>query len=224
MSSQPSASKKKAASVHVVSRGKQIENGSVFSVRQAAAVCNVSPPEVHTYQVASNGRSAPSNAARPGSADTSCPRNAHVSCRRPAVRMAASETWQVNLCIDWPVKPVNPPRIQAGNGEQTLQADQNPIPVGATANADPSPDLGAHSNVLITRRSKTARTLLIHAVHDPSDPYSWTHGLAAQIDGSALLTRTGDGHTSVFTSDCARSAADAFLIDVRSEANRICEG
>jgi hypothetical protein len=22
----------------------------------------------------------------------------------------ASETWQVNACIDWPVKPVNPPK------------------------------------------------------------------------------------------------------------------
>jgi pimeloyl-ACP methyl ester carboxylesterase len=67
-------------------------------------------------------------------------------------------------------------------------------------------------------------TLIIHAVHDPSDPYSWAHGLAAQIDGSALLTRTGDGHTSVFTSDCAKSAMDAFLIERRSEPNRICEG
>jgi pimeloyl-ACP methyl ester carboxylesterase len=97
----------------------------------------------------------------------------------------ASETWQVNLCIDWPVKPVNPPR---------------------------------------TLHVRGVPTLLIHAVHDPSDPYSWAHGLAAQIDGSALLTRTGDGHTSIFTSDCARSAADAFLVERRSEANRICEG
>jgi hypothetical protein len=66
--------------------------------------------------------------------------------------------------------------------------------------------------------------LIIHAVHDASDHYSWAHGMAAQIDGSALLTPTGDGHTSIYTSDCARSAADAFLIDGRSEANRACEG
>jgi hypothetical protein len=32
-----------------VSRRKQIENGSVFSVRQAAAVCNVSPPVVRRW-------------------------------------------------------------------------------------------------------------------------------------------------------------------------------
>ncbi len=45
----------------------------------------------------------------------------------------------------------------------------------------------------------------------------------AQIDGGALLTRTGDGHTSIYTSDCARSAAEAFLVERGGEANRICE-
>jgi hypothetical protein len=39
----------KAASVRVVSRRKQIENGSLFSVRQAAAACNVSPPVVRRW-------------------------------------------------------------------------------------------------------------------------------------------------------------------------------
>jgi pimeloyl-ACP methyl ester carboxylesterase len=97
----------------------------------------------------------------------------------------ASETWQANFCIDWPVKPVNPPK---------------------------------------TLNVRGVPALLIHAAHDPSDSYTWAHGLAAQIDGSALLTRTGDGHTSVFTSECAKSAMDAFLIERRSEANRICEG
>src|SRR5215204_1522692 len=97
----------------------------------------------------------------------------------------ASETWQANFCIDWPVKPVNPPK---------------------------------------TLNVRGVPTLLIHAAHDPSDSYTWAHGLATQIDGSALLTRTGDGHTSVFTSDCAKSAMDAFLIERRSEANGICEG
>jgi len=97
----------------------------------------------------------------------------------------AAETWQANYCIDWPVKPTNPPR---------------------------------------TLNVRGVPALLIHAAHDPSDSYTWAHGLAAQIHGSALLTRTGDGHTSVFTSDCAKSAMDAFLIEHGSEANRICEG
>ena len=39
----------KAASVRVVSRRKQAENGSVFSVRQAAAACNVSPQVVRRW-------------------------------------------------------------------------------------------------------------------------------------------------------------------------------
>ena len=97
----------------------------------------------------------------------------------------ASETWQVNYCIGWPVKPTNPPK---------------------------------------TLNVRGVPTLLIHAAHDPSDSYTWAHGLATQIDGSALLTRTGDGHTSVFTSECAKSAMDAFLLERRSEANGICEG
>jgi pimeloyl-ACP methyl ester carboxylesterase len=97
----------------------------------------------------------------------------------------ASETWQANFCIDWPVKPVNPPK---------------PLHVQGVP------------------------TLIIHAVHDPSVHYSWAHGLAAQISGSSLLTRTGDGHTSIYTSDCAKSGADAFLIEGHGEANRICEG
>jgi TAP-like protein len=54
--------------------------------------------------------------------------------------------------------------------------------------------------------------------------HSWAHGLATQIDGSAILTRTGDGHTSIYTSDCAKSAMDAFLVERRSDANPICEG
>jgi hypothetical protein len=63
----------------------------------------------------------------------------------------ASETWQVNFCIDWPVKPANPPR---------------------------------------TLHVRGVPTLIIHAVHDPSDHYSWAHGLAAQIDRSALRRRS----------------------------------
>jgi hypothetical protein len=48
--------------------------------------------------------------------------------------------------------------------------------------------------------------------------------LAAQIEDSALLTRTGDGHTSIYTSDCARSAAEKFLTVRHAEANQVCRG
>lgn len=97
----------------------------------------------------------------------------------------ASETWQANRCIGWPVPVANPPR--------TL--DVRGVP-----------------------------TLIVHAVHDPSVPYSWAHGLAAQIHGSSLLTRTGDGHTSYYTSACARSAMDRFLVTPKAPADIVCEG
>jgi pimeloyl-ACP methyl ester carboxylesterase len=64
--------------------------------------------------------------------------------------------------------------------------------------------------------------LMVHAVHDPSDPYSWAHSLAAQIRGIAMLTRTGDGHTSYHTSPCARAAIDKYLIRPQAPADRIC--
>ncbi|GLI02182.1 alpha/beta hydrolase [Phytohabitans aurantiacus] len=97
----------------------------------------------------------------------------------------ASETWQVNFCIDWPVPAANPHRL----------LDVRGVP-----------------------------SLIVHAVHDPSDPYRWAHSLAAQIQGAALLTRTGDGHTSYHTSECARTASDQYLLRPKAPAHRVCEG
>ncbi len=89
----------------------------------------------------------------------------------------ASETWQVNYCIDWPIPAANPPRLLNVRG----------VP-----------------------------TLMVHATHDSSDPYRWAHTLGAQIQGSDLLTRIGDGHTSFYTSPCARTAIDNSLVNPRS--------
>ena len=66
------------------------------------------------------------------------------------------------------------------------------------------------------------RTLIVNATHDPSTSYSWALGLAGQIRGSDLLTREGDGHTSYFTSVCARTAMEAYLVRPRGPANRVC--
>ena len=65
-------------------------------------------------------------------------------------------------------------------------------------------------------------TLIVNATHDPSTAYSWALGLAGQIRGSDLLTRDGDGHTSYFTSTCARSAMEAYLVRPRGPADRVC--
>jgi pimeloyl-ACP methyl ester carboxylesterase len=96
----------------------------------------------------------------------------------------ASETWQVNRCIDWPIPVANPPR----------PLDVRGVP-----------------------------TLMVHAVHDPSDAYKWAHSLAAQIRGSAMLTRTGDGHTSYHTSPCARAAIDDYLVHPQAPPDRVCD-
>jgi len=66
-------------------------------------------------------------------------------------------------------------------------------------------------------------TLMVHAVHDPSDPYMWAHLLNAQLQGSDLLTRTGDGHTSYYTSPCARAAIDDYLVRPQAPADRVCD-
>ncbi|MFB9684592.1 alpha/beta hydrolase [Amycolatopsis plumensis] len=55
--------------------------------------------------------------------------------------------------------------------------------------------------------------LVVGGAHDPATPLAWARGLAATIDGAALLTRTDDGHTGLFNSACARAAEVAYLVD-----------
>lgn len=65
-------------------------------------------------------------------------------------------------------------------------------------------------------------TLIVNATHDPSTAYTWALGLAGQVRGSDLLTREGDGHTSYFSSTCARTAMDAYLVRPRAPSDRVC--
>jgi hypothetical protein len=65
-------------------------------------------------------------------------------------------------------------------------------------------------------------TLIVHANHDPSVSYQWAFELAAQIHSSSVLTRNGDGHTSYYTSECARVATDKFLVTKQSVAAPVC--
>jgi pimeloyl-ACP methyl ester carboxylesterase len=65
-------------------------------------------------------------------------------------------------------------------------------------------------------------TLIVHSAHDPSVSYKWAFSLAAQIRNSDLLTRLGDGHTSYYTSECARAATDAYLVHPEAAARRVC--
>jgi pimeloyl-ACP methyl ester carboxylesterase len=56
--------------------------------------------------------------------------------------------------------------------------------------------------------------LIVNATHDPSTNYLWAQLMREQIDGSVLLTREGDGHTSFFlTGDSAtRDAITHYLL------------
>jgi pimeloyl-ACP methyl ester carboxylesterase len=69
---------------------------------------------------------------------------------------------------------------------------------------------------------KGVPTLIVHANHDPSVSYKWAFGLAAQIRDSSVLTRNGDGHTSYYTSDCARAAMDQYLLHPQAPPAPIC--
>lgn len=69
---------------------------------------------------------------------------------------------------------------------------------------------------------KGVPTLIVHATHDPSVSYQWAFSLSAQIRGSSVLSRVGDGHTSYYTSACARLATDQFLLTMQSPAAPVC--
>ena len=56
--------------------------------------------------------------------------------------------------------------------------------------------------------------LLIGGTNDPATPYAEAVAVSHQIDGSVLLTRRGNGHTSYDSSPCAHAAEDAYLIDL----------
>jgi pimeloyl-ACP methyl ester carboxylesterase len=56
--------------------------------------------------------------------------------------------------------------------------------------------------------------LIVNATHDPATAYPWAVGLLTQIEGSVLLTRDGDGHTSYLLPGPSRTrdAIDAYLL------------
>ena len=56
--------------------------------------------------------------------------------------------------------------------------------------------------------------LLVGGTNDPATPYSDAQSVNRQIDGSVLLTRSGEGHTSYGSSGCSHAAEDSYLIDL----------
>ena len=56
--------------------------------------------------------------------------------------------------------------------------------------------------------------LLVGGTNDPATPYAEAQSVNSKIDGSVLLTRQGNGHTSYDSSTCAHAAEDAYLINL----------
>jgi len=56
--------------------------------------------------------------------------------------------------------------------------------------------------------------LLVGGSNDPATPFVWAQSVHAQLAGSVLLTREGNGHTSFDSSPCSHSAEDAYLISL----------
>jgi pimeloyl-ACP methyl ester carboxylesterase len=70
-----------------------------------------------------------------------------------------------------------------------------------------------HANEKLTVKGAPP-ILLVGGTHDPATPYAEAQAVSKQIDGSVLLTREGNGHTSYDSSQCAHAAEDAYLISL----------
>ncbi|HEX4226694.1 MAG TPA: alpha/beta hydrolase [Pseudonocardiaceae bacterium] len=55
--------------------------------------------------------------------------------------------------------------------------------------------------------------LIVAGKYDPATPYPWALGLARQISGSILLTRSSDGHTGLLNDTCAQQREADYLVD-----------
>ncbi|HYM96259.1 MAG TPA: alpha/beta hydrolase [Candidatus Sulfotelmatobacter sp.] len=60
--------------------------------------------------------------------------------------------------------------------------------------------------------------LLVGGTNDPATPYADSLSVNRQIEGSVLLTRQGNGHTSYLSSTCVAAAENAYLIDLKVPA------
>lgn len=62
--------------------------------------------------------------------------------------------------------------------------------------------------------SISTNVLLVNALYDPQTPYKYAVSLQRAIEGSVLLTRDGDGHTSYTVHGDTQRAMDDYLINL----------
>ena len=92
------------------------------------------------------------------------------------------------------------PRMQGASGSWSAGCLGWPVPV-----TNPPHRLAVRG---------TPPILIVGSTYDPATAYPWAVGLLAQIEGSVLLTRDGDGHTSYLLPGPSRTrdAIDAYLL------------
>ena len=65
--------------------------------------------------------------------------------------------------------------------------------------------------------------LVVGSTGDAATPYAWAEAVTSQLEGSVLLTRDGEGHTSYGRNQCIGRAVDAYLIElVLPPAGTVC--
>lgn len=84
----------------------------------------------------------------------------------------------------------------------------------------PVKPIGKDAPILVTG---TPPILLVGSTNDPATPYAEAQAVQQQIQGSVLLTRQGNGHTSYDSSQCAHTAEDDYLIRLTlPKAGTVC--
>jgi hypothetical protein len=56
--------------------------------------------------------------------------------------------------------------------------------------------------------------LVIASTGDPATPYIWGQALADQLESAILVTRHGDGHTSMRFSFCVREIVTDYVVNL----------
>jgi hypothetical protein len=72
------------------------------------------------------------------------------------------------------------------------------------------------------RDSGAPPVVVVGTTGDPATPYAWAQHLASELDDGILVTRDGDGHGAYLSSQCVRTAVDAYLIHLTPPVALTC--
>ncbi|OAA59707.1 Alpha/beta hydrolase fold-1 [Niveomyces insectorum RCEF 264] len=114
----------------------------------------------------------------------------------------SSSTWAEWQLKTYLLKSISP-HLQGINWDTGIQMSCQAWPTTPTGNPH---------NIQVS--SASAPVLLVNSLYDTETPYSWAVNQQRGIDGSVLLTRDGDGHSSYVLFGDTQKAMDAYLVNV----------